>query len=170
MTDQNLKALTVQGLQAMKAGSAIAAAATAEIERDASDADPKAAPQQDSKTSEQWARRIERAIAETGGAEDVGKPVIQAHTETSRQIRRKAVDGSTRDLGIIAAGQLAPHHWIASFGTMRIYASALGLDRMEKDMDDSLDEAKAFDKAHTALAKKSPDVPGEFSLTNLLTA
>lgn len=168
MTNQNLASLTAQGLAAMKAGSAIAMAASAEIERDAIDADLKAALQEGSKTAEQWAQRIERALAETGGAEDVGNPVIQAHTETSRQIRQKAPDDLTRDVGIIAGGQLALHYWIASFGTMRTYASALGLSRMEKDMETSLDEAKDFDEAHTALAKKLLDVPEKFSLSNLL--
>lgn len=170
MVDQNLKALAAQGLQAMKAGSEIAAAATAEIERDATDADLKSALRSGSKTSEQWAQRIERALAEAGGSEDVGNPVIQANTETSRRIRQTAPDDLTRDLGIIASGQFALHYWIASFGTMRTYASALEMTQTEKDMETSLDEAKAFDKAHTALAKKLLKVPGKLSLTNLLTA
>ena len=170
MTDQKLKALTAQGLQALKAGAAMAAGVTAEIERDATDADLKAALQEGSKTAEQWAQRIERALAEAGGADEVGNPVIQAHNETSRRIGQKAPDNLTRDLGIIAADRLALHYWIGSFGTIHTYASALELNQTEKEMETSLDEAKAFDKAHTALAKKLLDVPGTFSLSNLLPA
>lgn len=168
MTDQHLKALAAQGLQAMKAGSKISVAATAETERDATDPDLKAALQSGAKTSEQWAQRIERALAEAGGAEDVKNLVIQAHLETSREIRQNAPDDRIRDLGIIDAGQLALHYWIASFGTMHTYASALGMSQTETDMEMCLDDAKAFDKAQTALAKKLLNVPGAFSLKNLL--
>ena len=113
------------GLQALKTGGDLAKTATAEIERDARNPDLKSALQASNKTSAQWAQRIERALAEAGDTKDVGNPVLQAHYEFSRQIRQGAPDDLTRDLGIITAGQLALHYWIASFGTIRTYASAL---------------------------------------------
>ena len=48
------------------------AKAATEIEKDAKDPGLKSALQAGSKTSEQWGQRIERALAEAGGAEDVG--------------------------------------------------------------------------------------------------
>ena len=153
MADQDLKMLVAQGLQALRAGSEVAKKATSEIRNDASHPELKSALEAGNRTAEQWAQRIDRALAEAGNAEDVGNPVLEAHYEVSQIIRRKAADTESRDLGIIAAGQLALHYWIAAFGTLRSYASHLGLTQTEQDLHKSLEEAKEADQQHTALAK-----------------
>lgn len=154
MADQELKMLVAQGLQALKAGSEVAKKATAEIQGDAGHPELRAALQEGNKTSEQWAQRISQAVQETGGAEDTGNPVLEAHYEVSKRIRQKAPDAMSRDLGIIAAGQLALHYWIASFGTLGNYAAKLGLTQTAQNMHASLDEAKQADQQHTAIAEK----------------
>jgi len=154
MADQELKTLVAQGLQALKAGGEVAKKATAEIQADASHPELQAALQQGNKTSEQWAQRVEKALAETGGAEDTGNPILDAHYQVSKEIRRKAPDAMSRDLGIVAAGQLALHYWIAAFGTLGNYAAKLGLAETERSMRTSLDEAKQADQQHTAIAEK----------------
>jgi ferritin-like metal-binding protein YciE len=154
MADQELKTLVAQGLQALKAGGEVAKKATAEIQADASHPELQAALQQGNKTSEQWAQRVEKALAETGGAEDTGNPIFEAHYQVSKEIRRKAPDAMSRDLGIVAAGQLALHYWIAAFGTLGNYAAKLGLAETERSMRTSLDEAKQADQQHTAIAEK----------------
>lgn len=154
MADQNLKALVAQGLQAMKAGGEVAKMATADIEKDASHPDLKSALQQANKTSEQWQQRLAQAVQEVGSAEDTGNPVLDAHFDVSKKIRAKAQDAMSRDLGIIAAGQLALHYWIAAFGTMANYANKLGMSQAAQNMKTSLDEAKQADQEHTALAEK----------------
>lgn len=70
----------------------------------------------------------------------------------SRQIRQQAPDDASRDLGIIANGQLALHYWIAAFGTIRAYAEQLGLSGIAQAMQTSLDEAKAADERHNQIA------------------
>ena len=154
MADQELKTLVAQGLQALKAGGEVAKKATGEIQNDASHPELKAALQAGNKTSEQWAQRITQALQEAGGAEDTGNSVLDAHYEVSKKIRQKAPDATTRDLGIIAAGQLALHYWIASFGTLRNYAAKLGMSQTEQSMAASLEEAKQADLQQTALAEK----------------
>lgn len=154
MADQELKVLVANGLQALKAGGEVAKQATAEIQDDASHPDLKAALQASNKVAEQWAERIEQALQETGGAEDTGNAILDAHFEVSKKIRQKAPDDMSRDLGIIAAGQLALHYWIASFGTLGNYASKLGLSQTERSMRTSLEEAKQEDQQYTALAEK----------------
>lgn len=154
MADQELKTLVAQGLQALKAGGEVAKKATAEIQNDASHPELQAALQAGNKTSEQWAQRIEQALQETGGAEDTGNPVLDAHYEVSKRIRQKAPDATSRDLGIIAASQLALHYWIASFGTLGNYAAKLGLSQTAQNMRTLLEEAKQVDQQHTALAEK----------------
>lgn len=148
-----LKTLVAQGLQALQAGSEVAKQATSEIQNDASDPGLKSALQQGSQQAEQWAQRITRAIEEAGPEESPGNPILEAHYKVSQMIRQKAPDGTTRDLGIIAAGQLALHYWIAAFGTLRTYAEHAGMAQTGQDMQACLNEAKQADEQHTKLAE-----------------
>ena len=118
MAPDSLKQLISQGLAALQAGSQVAAGATAEIQQAAHDPRLKSALDQGNDTAKQWAARIDRALAEAGGAGDKQNPILEAHYQVSQKIRQQAPDDLTRDLGIIAAGQLALHYWIASFGTL----------------------------------------------------
>ena len=154
MENESLKELIAQGFAALKAGSKVAAKATDEIQNDAQDPRLKDALTQGNETSRQWESRIDQALAEAGGADEQQNPVLEAHYEVSRRIRQHAPDAVSRDLGIIAAGQLALHYWIASFGTLRTYAAQVGLSQTEQDMQTSLDEAKQADEQHTQLAKQ----------------
>ena len=153
MNDQELKTLVSLGLQAMKAGGEVAKKATADIEKDASHPELKAALQAGNKTSEQWAQRITQAMQEVPATPDEGNPVLEALFQVSQKIRQKAPDNTTRDLGIVAAGQLALHYWIASFGTLRTYASQAGMTQTEQSMQTCLDEAKQADQQHTKIAE-----------------
>ena len=155
MSDDNLRILVAQGLKTMQAGSAVAAAATQEIRDDVSSPELREALEKGSKQAQTWSDRIDRALAEIGGApEEHGNPVLEAHYDASRQIRRKAPDDHTRDLGIIAGGQEALHYWIAGFGTIRNYAQKLGLDQIAADFRQSAEEAKQADQEHTGLAER----------------
>jgi len=157
MNQDNLKQLVAQGLAAMKAGSDVAAKATDEIGDDARHPDLKAALDEGNRRSRTWAERIESAVAQAGGGQQGDNPVLEAHYEVSRRIRGQASDDTVRDLGIVAAGQLALHYWIAAFGTMASYTAALGMDEVARDMRASADEAKQADEKHTALAKQLLD-------------
>lgn len=154
MADDNLKELVSQGLSAMKAGSDVAARATDEISNDATHPDLKAALEQGNKTSKKWADQIDRAMEQVGPGQQGDNKILEAHHEVSRLIRQQAPDATSRDLGIVAAGQLALHYWIASFGTMASYLGALGMDDAAAAMKQSADEAKQADQQHTELAAK----------------
>ncbi len=154
MANESLRQLIQQGLAALKAGSKVAAGATEEIQNDARNPQLKATLDQGNQTSKQWVERIDRALQEAGGAEEQQNPIIEAHYEVSKRIRQQALDDYSRDLGIIASGQLALHYWIAAFGTLRTYAGQVGMSQTEQDMQASLDEAKQADEQHTVLAKQ----------------
>lgn len=154
MANDSLNTLIQQGLAALKAGSKIAAKATDDIQDDATDAQLKAALEQGNQQSKQWATRIDRAFEAAGGKGDEENPILEAHFKVSKKIRGEAKDDYSRDLGIIAAGQLALHYWIASFGTLRTYAEQVGLSQAAQDLQMCLDEAKHADEQHTALAKQ----------------
>lgn len=154
MADDNLKQLVAQGLAAMKAGSDMAAKATDEISNDAKHPALKSALDEGNNTSKQWAERIDRALQQAGGGGEQDNPILEAHYEVSRRIRGQAPDDTSRDLGIIASGQLALHYWIASFGTMANYANKLGMEDVGRDMKQSADEAKQADEKHTQIAEQ----------------
>ena len=104
--------------------------------------------------SKQWAERIDRACQQVGGGEQHDNPVLEAHYEVSRRIRQHASDASSRDLGIIANGQMALHYWIAAFGTMASYTRELGMSEVASNMKTSAEEAKRGDEAMTDIAQK----------------
>ncbi|RZK38170.1 MAG: DUF892 family protein [Hymenobacter sp.] len=154
MENESIKELIKQGLSALKAGSKVAAAATDEIQNDVQDTQLKDALTQGNETSKQWVSRIDRALQEAGGGDEQQNPILEAHYEVSKRIRQQALDAVSRDLGIIASGQLALHYWIASFGTLRTYAAQVGLSQTEQELQTSLEEAKQADEQHTQIAKQ----------------
>lgn len=154
MASEQLKPLIQQGLAAMKAGSQAAAGATDEIQHDARNPQLKAALNQGNETSKQWTARLDRALQEAGGAGEQQNLILEAHYEVSKKIRQQAPDDYSRDLGIIAAGQLALHYWIAAFGTMRTYAAQAGMSQAGQEMQTCLDEAKQADERHTQIAEQ----------------
>ncbi|WP_324675348.1 DUF892 family protein [Hymenobacter sp. GOD-10R] len=154
MNTEDLKELVKNGLAAQQSGSQVAAAATDEIQNDAKHPELKAALEQGNTTSKEWAKRIERAIAEVGGVESKNNDILEAHYKVSKEIRGEAKTDDVRDLGIIASGQLALHYWIGSFGTVASYAAAAGFSQTEQEMKASVEEAKKADDQHTEIAKK----------------
>ena len=154
MSDDSIKTLVAQGLSAMKAGSDVAAKATDEISGDAQHPALKTALQAGNQVSKQWAERISRASQQAGGGGQQENKILEAHFEVSRRIRQQATDAQSKDLGIVADGQMALHYWIAAFGTMANYAKQLGMDDVANDMKLSADEAKQGDSKMTKVAEQ----------------
>ncbi len=155
MAGENLRPIVAQGLAALRAGSQIAQGATQEIQGSASHPDLRQALEQGTQASKGWSERIERALQEVGGpAGEESNPILQAHLDVSRRIRAEAPDDASRDLGIIAAGQLALDYWIASFSTLANYAKQLGMQDTARDFHQCVEEAKQADDQHTALAER----------------
>jgi len=154
MKTDDLKQLIKDGLSAQQAGSQVAAKATDEILNDATHPELKAALQEGNETAKKWAQRIEQALAEVGGAESQNNEILEAHYRVSKEIRAKAESDTTRDLGIIASGQMALHYWIASFGTVASYAASAGLTETEQNLKASVQEAKQADDKHTDIAQR----------------
>lgn len=154
MKTDDLKQLIKDGLSAQQAGSQVAAKATDEILDDAKYPELKAALQEGNETAKKWAQRIEQALAEVGSAENQNNEILEAHYQVSKEIRAKAESDTTRDLGIIASGQMALHYWIASFGTVASYAASAGLTETEQNLKACVQEAKQADDKHTDIAQR----------------
>lgn len=154
MEKNQLQQLIQQGFAAMKTGSDMAAKATDEISNAAQHPKLKEALEKGNQTSKKWAERIERGLREAGGNEQIDNPVLEGVAKVNQNILQTISDADSRDLGIIAAGQLALHYWIAAFGTMSNYAGEAELDQAEEDMKDCVKEAKKADEEHSEIAEE----------------
>ncbi len=155
MADDQLKILITQGLQALRSGAEVAARATSEIQNDASHPQLREALKSGEQHSQQWMQRIESALQEAGGQSGgQSNPIMESIHQVSAKIRQQAPDPTTRDLGIIASGQIALHYWIAGFGTLRAYAAQCGMTQTEQSMRQCLNEAKQADEQQTDLAQQ----------------
>ena len=152
MNQDKLQELIRTGLPALKAGARIAAAEGALINQSATDPELKSPVGND--LTKEWGARIDRAMQEAGSSAEGDNPIVEAHYQTAKYIRDAAPDDQTRDLGIIAAGQLALHYWIAAFGSMAAYAKQAGLDQTAREMSQSVDEAKLADEGLTQVATR----------------
>jgi len=68
------------------------------------------------------------------------------------EIMADAEEGMMRDAGIISAAQKVEHYEIASYGTLRTFASTLGLDDVVTLLQQTLDEEKNADEKLTEVA------------------
>ena len=154
VSDNDLKELVADGLLALKAGSRRAAQATDEIQNAATHPDLKQALKQGEQTSKEWRDRVDRAMDAFDVDGEGDNPVIEAHYEVAQRTRQEASTDAVRDLGIIAAGQLALHYWIAAFGTVASYAKQLGKTETAQAMSRCVDEAREADEQHTQIAQQ----------------
>ena len=154
MNQNSLQELIRSGLPTLKAGGRVAANAADEISTSATDPELKSFLDTGNDTAEQWQARIDRAMQEAGTSEEGENEILEAHFRVSKQIRDAAPDDQVRDLGIIAASQLALHYWIAAFGSMAAYAKQAGIDQTAQEIGQSLDEAKQADEASVQLVTR----------------
>ena len=154
MANDSLHALIQQGLAAMKEGSKIAAEATDDIQKAATNPQLKAALAQDNEQAKHWNLRIERSFEAAGSKGKEENPILEANDKISKRIRSEAPDDYSRDLGIIAAGQNALHYWMASFGSIGAYAEQAGMSQVAQDLRACLQEAKQADEQYTQIAQQ----------------
>jgi len=70
----------------------------------------------------------------------------------AEEIMSHAEMGAMRDAGIISAAQKVEHYEMASYGTLRTFASTLGLGKVVSLLQENLDEEKAADDKLSELA------------------
>lgn len=153
MENEQLKQLIKNGFAAMKTGSETAAKSTDAIMDAAHDSKLKAALDKSNDIAKKWSERIEKGLQESGATEQRENPIIDGVGKVSKNILDSTQESYSRDLGIIAAGQLAIHYWIAAFGTMQSYAGEAELDETEKAMKACVKEAKEEDEEYTKIAE-----------------
>ena len=155
VNDDDLKNLIEQGLKAQKSATQLGDDAAAEIANDATHPELKAYLQQGAQQAKTWQDTLTTALQQMGIEDSpIDNPIIKAHYEVSQKIRAEANTPAARDLGIIAAGQLVMHYYIAGLGTLCAYAKKLGQTQVGDTVGSILAEAKQADEQMTELAQK----------------
>ncbi len=74
------------------------------------------------------------------------------------EIMKDTDKGGMRDAGIILAGQKVEHYEIATYGTLKTFATLLGLEEVANLLEKNLAQEKAADSALTVIAESSINV------------
>ncbi|MFA6154211.1 ferritin-like domain-containing protein [Mesorhizobium sp.] len=86
---------------------------------------------------------------------------IMGITEEGAEIMEEYKGAPALDAGLLAVAQAVEHYEISRYGTMRTWASELGLDEAVTLLDLTLGEEKTTDKALTQLAESAVNVAAE---------
>jgi ferritin-like metal-binding protein YciE len=73
--------------------------------------------------------------------------------EEAKELLEEDADPQVLDAALIAAAQRVEHYEMAGYGCVRTYAKLLGHDRVQKLLQETLDEEGAADKKLSALAE-----------------
>ena len=106
---------------------------------------------------EETKRQVER-LDQIGEALDVrmsGKKCkgMEGLIEEGKEIMSEDLEDDALDAGLIGAAQKVEHYEIAAYGTARAHANLLGLNKIAKLLQQTLDEEGATDKKLTQLAE-----------------
>lgn len=103
--------------------------------------------------------QIERLenVFEMLGKRPQGKtcPAIEGIIEEAQEIMEDYKGTSALDAGLLAAAQAVEHYEISRYGTLKRWASLLGLNAAAKLLDETLRQESSTDEALTKLADKS---------------
>ena len=149
----SLDDLFARGLRHLHAAHHQGAAQTSINHEHAHDAKLKKALQAGSAQSLTQAERLE-AVFKSVDLPVAGDPdrVMQGMCDDNNAVIARMDRSRQLDQDIIRSGQLAMHYYIATYGTLRAYAQALGHRRAAKLLGKTLDEVSAVDEAYTKLA------------------
>jgi ferritin-like metal-binding protein YciE len=109
--------------------------------------------------TEQQVEKVEQ-VFDIIGCKAVAKKcdAMNGLIKEAESIMKETESGAMRDAGIIAAAQKVEHYEIASYGTLRTFATTLGLDDAARLLDEILDEEKAADSKLTEVAESTINV------------
>lgn len=104
--------------------------------------------------TEQHIDRLEQVFEQLGLSARGKKCEGMKHLiSEGEQMMREAGDASARDAVMIASAQKVEHYEIASYGTLRTWASLLGKDDVAAILEDTLEEEKETDRRLTEIAE-----------------
>ena len=128
----------------------------------AQSADLKAAFEKHRGQTEEHVARLEE-VFEVIGKKPAAKTcaAIMGITDEGAEIMEEYIGSPALDAGLLAAAQAVEHYEISRYGTMRTWASELGLTEAVNLLDLTLGEEKETDAALTELAQSAVNVAAE---------
>ena len=106
------------------------------------------------KANRQQGRRLEQVFAAAGLVPTArSDQAMQGIVDANRLRIGETADPLSRDLLNINLGQVAAHFYLASYGTLRAYALAMGNAEAAALLGRTLDETARIDRAFSALAR-----------------
>lgn len=128
----------------------------------AQSADLKAAFEKHRGETQEHVSRLEE-VFEVIGKKPAAKTcaAIMGITEEGAEIMEEYKGTPALDAGLLAAAQAVEHYEISRYGTLRTWASELGLTEAVNLLDLTLGEEKATDEALTELAESAVNVAAE---------
>lgn len=107
-------------------------------------------------------QRLER-IFEIVGKKAATKPceAIKGILKEGDEISEEYADSEALDAGLLAAAQAVEHYEISRYGTLKTWASELGLEEVAALLDQTLNEEKETDQLLTKLAESSVNLAAE---------
>jgi ferritin-like metal-binding protein YciE len=155
MSKDGLKDLFIQGLRAVHAADEQGRVTAGDIAHAATDPRLKKALAHGSQVAQGLGETLAQVFRAAGAEPShLDNRAITGIAEDAQRVRQAEQDPQARDLGIIAHAQIALHYHIASYGTLRTYARALGHDEAAGMLQGMLDEAKTQDERFTEVAKQ----------------
>lgn len=112
--------------------------------------------------TEEHVERLEQVFDEID-AKPQGKTcdAILGIIEEGQQVMKEYKGKAALDAGLIAAAQAVEHYEISRYGTLRTWASELGLEEAVKLLEETLSEEKKTDEALTQLAESEVNLHAE---------
>jgi ferritin-like metal-binding protein YciE len=80
---------------------------------------------------------------------------INGIVEESKEIMKEFRGSAALDAGLLAAAQAVEHYEISRYGTLKTWATKLGLDEAASLLEETLQEEKKTDEALTELAESA---------------
>lgn len=117
--------------------------------------DLKAALQEHRRITERQVERLDRIFSELG-EDPAGEKCkgMEGLIKEGDEALKDHEDGDVRDAAIIAAAQRVEHYEMAGYGTVRTFASMLGLDDQAQLLQETLDEEGEADHKLSDLAER----------------
>lgn len=106
------------------------------------------------KETEQHIERLEEIFEQLGMPARGKKCIGMQHLlKEGQEMIGEAEEDATRDAVMIAAAQKVEHYEIASYGTVRTWATLLGKEHVAALLEDTLEEEKEADQKLTVIAE-----------------
>ncbi|MEJ8801797.1 YciE/YciF ferroxidase family protein [Pontibacter sp. H249] len=114
------------------------------------------------KVTEQQIQRLDK-VFEMVGQKATGEKckAMEGIIKECESMMSERADQSVMDAALIACAQRVEHYEIAAYGTVRTYASQLGMQDVVKQLEMTLEEEKQTDALLTEIAEQAVNIRAE---------